>query len=102
MGQAHRVPTITGARGNSKTDRYSNVTSLELNYTQARHMRGSQAVQQGPSGSRVKYRSHRRRRTVTMRQGIMAGSVVVYWAALMESRRPVPVAWCLGYLQVYL
>lgn len=37
-----------------------------------------------------------------MRQGITAGSVVVYWAALMESRRPVPVAWCLGYLQVYL
>lgn len=30
----------TGARGNSKTDRYSNVTSLELNYTQgAAHAR---------------------------------------------------------------
>lgn len=51
-GQAHRVPTTVGgggARGNSKTDRYSNVTSLELNYNQAKRMRGDRSVQQGAS-----------------------------------------------------
>lgn len=50
--QAHRVPTTVGgggARGNSKTDRYSNVTSLELNYNQAKRMRGDWSLQQGAS-----------------------------------------------------
>lgn len=58
-----------GPRGNSKTDRYSNVTSLDLNYTQAKRMRGSRRVQQGASDSRMNCKSQIRRRRLATRGG---------------------------------